>query len=306
MRLLCLVFPRLGIQLARRENPALAGRPTVLLAGDGEAALVALASVEATAAGIETGVTAARAGERCPAVAMVRDNAGECLDELEGIASILRARATTDVAMVSRDAVMVSLDGLDDRFAGETAAASALARLARSWTGLDVRAGVAGTVEGAIAAARTARRFPVICPASGPGQPLPMLPGSVAGRVSWGVEASLAGAGAKLETLLAKLQTVVEVHGLSFREVTIEVTRPSGSLVYRLGSGSPLHRATEARDLIFARLGSGALSGTTGIEVALGRLGPSVRVEPRRPAVATVHALTGPAVAVQRHLQLAS
>lgn len=306
MRLLCLVFPRLGIQLARREDPALAGRPIALLAVDGEAALVALASVEATAAGIETGVTAARARERCPAVAVVRDNAGECLDELEGIASILRARATTDVAIVSRDAVMVSLCGLDDRFAGEAAAAGALARLARSWTGLDVRAGVAGTVEGAMAAARTARRFPVICPSSGPGEALPMLSGNLAGRVSWGGEASVAEANAKLETLLAKLGTAVEVHGLSFREVTIEVTRPSGSLVYRLRSGAPLHRSAEARELILARLGAGALSGTTGIAVALDRMGPSVRVEPRRPAVAKMHALAGPAVPVQRHLQLAS
>lgn len=306
MRLLCLVFPRLGIQLARRENPALAGRPTILLAGDGEAALVVLASVEATVAGIETGMTAAEARERCPAVIVVRDNAGECLDELEGIASILRARATTDVAIVSRDAVAVSLRGLDDRFADEATAAGALARLARSWTGLDVRAGVAETVAGAMAAARTARRFPVVCPSSGPGQALPMLSSSVAGRVSWGVEASVAEAGAKLETLLAKLETAVEVHGLSFREVTIEVTRPSGAVAYRLRSETPLHRSAEARELILARLGAEALSGTTGIEVAFGRMGPSVRVEPRRPAVANVHTLTGPAVPVQRQLQLAS
>lgn len=306
MRLLCLVFPRLGIQLARREDPALAGRPTALLAGDGEAALVALASVEATAAGIETGMTAAQARDRCPAVTVARDNAGECLDELERIASILRARATTDVAIVSRDAVLVSLAGLEDRFADEMAAATALARLARSWTGLDVRAGAAGTVEGAIAAARTARRFPVSCPSSGPGQALPMLSGSIAGSVSWGVGASVGEAGARLEKLLAKLETAVEVQGLSFREVTMEVTRPSGSLAYRLPSGMPLHRAAEARELILARLGAGALSGTTGIEVALGRMGPSVRVEPWRPAVAKVHALAGPAVPIQRHLQLAS
>jgi nucleotidyltransferase/DNA polymerase involved in DNA repair len=306
MRLLCLVFPRLGIQLARREDPALAGRPTVLLAGDGEAALVAIASVEATAAGIETGMTAAQARDRCPAVTVARDNAGECLDELERIASILRARATTDVAIVSRDAVIVSLGGLEDRFADEMGAAAALARLARSWTGLDVRAGAAGTVDGAIAAARTARRFPVVCPSAGSGQALPMLSGSIAGSVRWGVGASVAEASARLEKLLAKLETAVEVHGLSFREVTIELTRPSGALAYRLRSESPLHRAAEARELILDRLGSGALSGTTGIEVALGRMGPSVRVEPWRPAVAKVHALAGPAVPIQRHLQLAS
>jgi hypothetical protein len=306
MRLICLILPRLGIQLARRLDPALAGRPTVLLAGDGEAALVSVASVEATAAGVEPGMTASEARERCPAVAVVRDNPGECLDELEGISSILRARATTDVAIVSRNAVIASLAGLEDRFANEEAAAGALARLARSWTGLDVRAGVAGTVDGAMAAARTARRFPVVCPSSAPCQALPMFSGNVAGRVRWGVEASVGEAGAKLETLLAKLETAVEVHGLSFREVTIEVVRPSGTLVYRLRSGTPLHGAAEARELILDRLGTGALSGTTGIQVALGRIGPSVRVEPRRPAVANVHTLAGPAVPVQRQLQLAS
>jgi hypothetical protein len=306
MRLLCLVFPRLGIQLARREEPALAGRPTVLLAGDGEAALVALASVEATAAGIETGMTAAQARERCPAVTVARDNAGGCLDELASIASILRARATTDVAIVSRDAVMLSLGGLDDRFADEAAAAGALARLARSWTGLDVRAGVAGTVEGAMALARTARRFPAVCRAQGEHEPLPVHPGRLAARVSWAGAKSGEDVRVKLEELLGKLETGLAVYGLSFREVTIEVTRPSGSLAYRLPSGTPLHGAADALELILARVGSGALSGAMGVEVAAGRIGPSVRVEPWRPAVANVHALAGPAVPVQRHLRLAS
>lgn len=306
MRLLCLVFPRLGIQLARREEPALAGRPTVLLAGDGEAALVALASVEATAAGIETGMTAAQARERCPAVTVARDNAGESLDELERIASILRARATPDVAIVSRDAVAISLRGLEDRFADEASAAASLARLARAWSGLDVRAGVAGTLDGAMAMARTSRRFPVVCRAHGQHEPLPAHPGRLAAKANWSGAKSAEEARLRLEALLGKLETALDVYRLSFREVTIRVTRPSGSLAYRLPSGTPLHRAADARELILARLGSGALSGATGIEVAVGRMGPSVRVEPWRPAVAQVHALAGPAVPIQRHLQLAS
>ncbi len=306
MRLLCLVFPRLGVQVARLKDPSLSGRPVVLLAGEGEGALVTVASVEATAAGVEAGMTASHARERCPAVAVVRDNAGECLDGLEAIASILRTRATTDVAIVSRDAVAVSLSGLDDRFDGEAAAAAGLARLARSWSGFDVRAGVAGSLDGAMAIARTARRFPAVCREEGAATGgLPLYPGTIAARASLAGVASAAEAGAKLDALLAKLETAIEVHGLSFREVTIEVMRPSVDRAYRLTSETPLHRAAEARALILSRLGPAVVAGASGLAVAARRIGPSVRVEPWRPA-AKVRALADAAAPVQRHLQLAS
>jgi hypothetical protein len=278
----------------------------VLLASDGEASLVTVASVEASAAGIERGMTASQAHERCPAAMAVRDNANACLDELERMASMLRMRATTDVAIVSRDALIVSLRGLDDLFPDEAAAATAIVRLARSWTGLDVRAGVADTAERATALARTARRFPAICQVTGPGEVLPALPDSLAGRMHWRGEADPEAAGDRLLGVLRKLEAAVEVHGLIFREVSLEVARPSGSLVYRLRCGVPLHGAAEAHQFILARLGTAVLSGATGVEVVLGRLGPAVRVEPWRPAVTRVHALAGPAVPVQRHLQLAS
>jgi hypothetical protein len=122
----------------------------------------------------------------------------------------------------------------------------------------------------------------------------------------WSGEATPEEAGDTLRRVLSKLEAAVEAHGLSFREVALEVVRPSGAVAYRLRSGSPLHGAAEAHQLILARLGKATLSGATGLEVVLGRLGPSVRVEPWRPARTRVHALAGPAVPVQRHLQLAS
>lgn len=280
MRTLCLLFPRLGIQLARRENPGLIGRPVGLITGDGDAGLVSVLSVEATAAGVETGMTPGQARERCPAIVFGRDNAGACLGELERMTSILHVRATTDVAIVSRDAVAIGLAGLGDRFSDETAAANALAQLARSWSGLDVRAGVGSTVEAALAAARMARRYPVVCPGDGPGEPLPVMPGEMSGssRLQPGQEWTRAGA------LLDRLATGLHVYGLSFREVLIEVEHTSGWTWVRVRSDPPLHTAEEALSLVRGRAGAGALAGASALRVSLTRLGPRVRVEPWRPA----------------------
>jgi hypothetical protein len=297
MRTLCLLFPRLGVQLARRENPGLTGRTVGLITGDGDTGLVSVLSVEATAAGVETGMTPGQARERCPAIVFVRDNAGACLGELERIASILHVRATTDVAIVSRDAVAIGLSGLGDRFSDETAAANGLAQLARSWSGLDVRAGVGSTVEAALAAARTARRYPVICPGDGPGEPLPVMQGELSGsvRLQPGQEWARAGA------LLDRLAMGLHVYGLSFREALIEVERPSGCTSLRVRSDAPLHTAAEALALVCGRAGAGALAGASALRLALMRLGPRVRVEPWRLAATR----RGPA-ARWRPLQLAS
>ncbi|HML98275.1 MAG TPA: hypothetical protein PKD75_07325 [Tepidiformaceae bacterium] len=298
MRTLCLLFPRLGIQIARREKPALQGRPVALISGDGDSGLISVVSVEAIAAGVETGMTPGQAAERCPAIVFERDNAGACLGELERMASILRVKATTDVAIVSRDALGVALGGLGGQFADETAAANALAQLARAWTGLDVRAGAGSTVEAALAAARTARRYPVVCPDDGSRQGLPVVPGEVSGfvRLRQGREWALAGA------LVERLALALEVYGLSFREVRIEVDRPSGTASMRIRSDAPLHGGTEALALIRGRAGAGALAGATALRVALGRVGPRVRVDPWRPAPMQ----SGHEPARWRPLQLAS
>jgi hypothetical protein len=55
MRVLCLLFPRLSIQLALQQRPGLAGRPVALIAGAGDSALVSAASTEAAARGWSPG-----------------------------------------------------------------------------------------------------------------------------------------------------------------------------------------------------------------------------------------------------------
>lgn len=91
MRILSLFLPRLGVQILRAARPELAGHPVGLLAGEGDGALLAAASVEATADGVEPGMTALQARQRCLGISFERDNARECLGRLEAVATLLRA-----------------------------------------------------------------------------------------------------------------------------------------------------------------------------------------------------------------------
>ncbi|MBK9544495.1 MAG: hypothetical protein IPO51_01305 [Dehalococcoidia bacterium] len=306
MRILSLFFPRLGVQILRATRPELAGHPVGLLAGEGDGALLAAASVEATADGVEPGMTALQARQRCPGISFERDNARECLERLEAVASILRTRATPDVAIVSRNSVAVSLDGLEGRFADEAAAAQALLVLARSWSGLDVRAAVASTVEEAECAARTARRFPVIReyrPAAGT-----MLPRRepVTVSVTWETPATAAAARLRLGNGLASLQPALDAYEQSFRAVRVEVERGACRSAFIARTSQPIHRIAEVLDLLRGRVEGGALDGVTALRVTLEQPGPSVSVAPWRAAVATMHQLAAPAVPVQRRLLRAS
>lgn len=306
MRLLALVLPRLGIQLARRADATLAGHPLALVAGDAEGALVALPSVEATAAGIETGMTLSQARQRVPALVVLPDNAGECLDALDDLASILRTNATTNVAIVSRDAIVVSLGGLETRFDGESGAANALARFARMWSGLDVRAGVAGTVEGALHAARTARRFPVICADAVESASMPAGREGLAARARWDAPQAASSVETRLARSLSTLESVMEEIPASYRTVKVELTRGRTTDRWSLKALRPIHTAAEAFDLIRARISANAMEGVTAFTVRLERPGPDVRVDPWRRPVATMHTLAGPAVPVQQRLRMAS
>ncbi|MGE3073251.1 MAG: hypothetical protein AB7N24_04095 [Dehalococcoidia bacterium] len=306
MRVLSLFFPRLGIQLARSATPSLAGRPLGLLAGEGDGALLAAVSVEATADGVEAGMTALQARQRCPGIALERDNARECLEQLEAVASILRTRTTSNVAIVSRNSVALSLSGLEVRFANEEAAASAISALARSWSGLDVRAGIASTLARAECAARKARRYPQIEPDAGVTQfELPRYE-PVTGRYAWETPASGPEVVSRINRLLGTMQPVIESAGRSFRNIRIEVEHGPYRSAMVLKGSQPLHRAAEASELVRSRIAELALAGTTAISVTLDAIGPSVSVEPWRATVATVHQLSGPAVPVQRRLLRAS
>ncbi len=306
MRLLALVLPRLGIQLARRADSSLIGRPVALVSGAGESALVALPSVEATAGGIETGMTLSQARERVPSLAAIPDNAGECLDALDDLASILRTNATTNVAIVSRDAIIISLQGLESRFDGESGAANALSRFARMWSGLDVRAGVAATADGAVHAARTARRFPVICSGSGPTERLPTAAEPLAARSRFDAPQSAAAVESRIARSLTALETVLEERPGSYRSVIVELSRGRSTDRWNLRATQPLHTAAEVFELVRSRISAHDLEGATAFAITLERPGPNVRVDPWRRPVATMHTLAGPAVPVQPRLRLAS
>lgn len=304
MRVLALFFPRLGIQILRGASPEHAGRPTGLLSGEGDGALLAAVSVEATASGVEPGMTALQARQRCPAIAFERDNAGACLDQLEAVAAILRTRATTSVAIVSRNAIALSLEGLESRFADEMAAAQGILALARSWSGLDVRAAVASSVDAAVCAASKARRFPVI--SDGPGGEI-ALPAyeSLSAAFAWDAPTTADLALARLGRMVASLRPVMAVYNQSYRSVRLEVERHGRSTAHVLRAREPFHLAEEAMALLRSRFG-GELEGATAIRVTLQGAGPAVSVEPWRAPVATVHELSAPAVPVQRRLLRAS
>lgn len=306
MRFLALAFPRLSIQLARADRPEFADRPFALLSGDGDAALLAAVSVEATAEGIECGMTALQARQRCPGILLERDNARECLERLEAIASILKTRATTSVAIVSRNAIALELDGIIGQFEDEAAAARSLLGFVRSWTGLDVRAGVASAVESAVCAAKTARRFPAVVP---PGDDTAAsLPRFEPLRASFEFAAP-AGAPSvrtRLASVIRGLQPLLDSYERSYRRVDVEVERGPQHEAVRLRAPEPLHRAGAILELLRTRIADTQLEGATAVRITLAEAGPSVAVAPWRAQVATLHQLAGPAVPVQRRLRLAS
>jgi hypothetical protein len=310
MRLLCLLFPRLGIQLARRRQPALQGRAVVTLAGEGDEALVSAASAEATAAGVVAGMLASAARVRLAGATFLDDNATECLDLLEGAASILRLRATPTVAIGGREHLFVDLCGLESRFPDEEIAAGHLAQLVRSWTGCDVRAGVGSTREGALEAARQARRLPVVSEEAVGGQPLPVAHEAepeLRASYSWQSPAQPIAVRARLVRMLGSLQTLLEARHESFREVSLELRHASGAAgTVTLHPSSPMHRAGEVLELLAGQAPDDVLAGVVGLALTLSRLGPDVRIEPVRRETRSAPVVESPIRPIQRRLLRAS
>jgi hypothetical protein len=305
MRFLALTFPRLGIQLLRAGSPEFSGRPVALLAGEGDTALVSAVSCEATKDGVEIGMTLAQARQRCPGLTFERDNARQCLEHLEAMASILRARATTSVAIVSRNALVVSLDGMENQFRDEMAAAQAVLGVARSWSGLDVRGAVAGDVASAMTAARTARRFPVVVPGeSAREEGLPRFE-DVSAVHTFTAPAAGSEAMGRLGRLAGTLQVLLSDSPRSYRRVVLNLERGAYRTQFTFRPEQVIHRPANAAELLRQRLSPSDLEGATRFELRLESAGPSVAVEPWRPASATMHQLP-PAVPVQRRLRLAS
>ena len=302
MRVLALHVPRIGVQLLRAADPAFCEKPVGLVAGDGDDALFTTVSCEATADGVDPGMTALQARQRCPALLLAPDNAAACLDALEHLASILRTRTTTNVAIVSRNAIALDLDGLLGRFADEGSAAQAILALARSWSGLDIRAAVASNLEAAVTAAARARRHPVLLELEADG---PALPVYAPVAVAYRAERPLAGemAEARIAKMLGSLRPLLEVQHQSYRAVRVELARGPYRTTFVIRAKSPLHNAAEAVALVRERV-RGELDGVTELRVTLERPGPEISVTPWRPQVARVHELSAPATPVQRRLLL--
>lgn len=297
MRILVLVVPRLSVQLARRRGELPATGPGATTQEVGGEAVVAVPSVEASAAGVQAGMSVEEARGRCPALATAAARPGEELGELDRMAGVLRVKATPDVAVVSREAVAVDLAGLGGRYVDERGAAEALAGLARAWLGLEVRAAVADTVEEGMQAARAARGRAVVCEARGGKGVLPRRDGiALRLRGAPGREGLTAG--------LERLGLVLAAHGASCRE--LEVTARLGDAVVRrrVRAERPLHRGHELAALLRPLFGE--LGGAAEAEVRALGLGPAVEVAPRRPEKAGPRRVAGPAVPVQRRLALAS
>ena len=288
MRLLCLHFPRLAIQLLRRDRPDLAGTPVVLVAGDGDNALVAALSAELSASAIAPGMLASAARARCPRASFLPDNAGDCLAALEEAASILRIRATPAVVVASREDLFVDLAGLGDRFPDEESAAVGIATLVRSWTGLDVRAGVGPTREAALAAARSALRQPMVEPVRDePTERLLVSPDpAFVARAEWPSPSGPVAVRARLARMLATFETVLTTRSESFRHLRLSLRDATGAeRTLTVASHEPLHHAAEALALLADQLHDVALSGVVAAELRLSRIGPSTRVEPVRAGV---------------------
>ena len=283
MRLLCLYFPRLASAIARKADDALAQRPVVLINGAGDAAVVASTSVEAATSGIRAGMPAQAARQRCPNAAFLTADPNGCLQVLEEAATILRLRATPNVAVVSGSHILVDLGGLESRFTDEAMAATRLASTVKAWTGVDVRAGVGSTPADARTAAESARRFPMIAPpkeeaeATHVGSQQPSR--SIAGGFAVAATCDAKGVRSQVVRLLGKLELLAEGREESFRRVRVEVERTEATETAILSARQPLNTAAEALALLAAHETEGLFEGARNVRVTLERLGPDMRPE---------------------------
>ncbi len=280
MRLLCLFFPRLPLQVGLRDRPHMRDRPVVWLSGHGDEALVAVASPSASSRYVIPGMSAGQAHQRCPRAIFLPDNPGECLEVLERVATILRLRATPLVAVGGRDHLFVDLEGV----AGEESAIAAnLASLARAWTGFEVRAGVAATRAGALEAARPARGLPVVLPPGRQAAEAPLEPFAereLSASAELPVTAGALVLRATIVRLLNGVQPLLDGRHESFRAIRLELETVEGPRSLTIQTGQPLHRTLDALDLLLGRPELADPGAARRVRVTLAHLGPDVRVRP--------------------------
>lgn len=281
MRIVCLWFPRLSLQLTLRNRPTLAGRPIVIVQGHGDAALVVDRCVVSANDGVLPGMPGVHARLRCPDAAFVPDNATDCLEELERLAGIIARRGDGRVEVAGRDHLFVAIDARDDDAAGTLA--RALVATARNWTGLEVRAGCAPGRADALDAARAARRGIVLVPGEAEPETIPPFrPEEIAGGTAspGGEPMTALAARAALVRLLSRLNRILEARRASYREASL-VIQSENPFEAKVRTGQPSHAAGDVLALLAgAGLTARDLDGATSIRVELKKLGPDVRVRP--------------------------
>ena len=279
MRVLCLYLPGLGMQLVARRRPELAGRPVVMLDGAGASATVVEARGALPGKATLTGIPAAQARARCPRAVFLPDNLGDCLDELERVAAVVSRQATPLVEVGGRSHVFVDLAGLDGRFASEVQAAERIAGLVSEWSGLAVRAGVAGARAEALEAARGARSGPMVVAPAGQLALDHERPIRGSGEVS-GSEALPPGTDAerareRLAALVARVTKLVTVSERGFRRLEITIEGAGATQQIRARSAVPVLDPARALALVAGPVSSTTFDGAARLSVTASGLVPS-------------------------------
>jgi hypothetical protein len=210
------------------------------------------------------------------------DNGGACLDEMERVARIARARATTRVEVGGRDHLFIAIDGEDAEHERELALR--LMGIIKAWADRPVRGGLSDTRQEALEAARSSRRGLLVTPprtgAGDAGAIGPLEERSLAVRQEFLQRLPGLGARATLGALLARAERLLEARGEGFRTVAVTVSCDGGTFHASGASPQPLHTAAEAMALLAPQLPAESLDGTASIEAVLGRLSPDIRVKP--------------------------
>ena len=210
---------------------------------------------------------------------------------------LLRTRATTNVAIVSRNAI-----AFRSRFGGtlrdEGLRGTGILALARSGPAGCPR-GSRGDIDEQPVRAHSPPLSVIIGRSECRGAPVDersfARPAGDSGSVASPIApAHMAGACSRCSMITPQLP----------RRTANLSTGLSSAVVFR--ASQPLHRAAEALELLRSRFERSRLEGVTAIRVTLELAGPGVAVEPWRAPVARVHQLTVPAVPVQRRLLRAS
>lgn len=227
MRLLCLYFPRLGVEIALRQSPHLDGRSVALLSQPGPDGHLTAVSAHAADRGLLPGMNAGEARRKDPTCVFLPDNTGAALDELERIASIIRLRATPLVEVGGAAHLFVDLASTTRLYPDEAAAARCLQQLAQAWSGLPVRAGAGSTRRLALAAAVAARLQPAIddSVAAAADEPAigPLAERTLAVAITLPGGSSEAEARERLGGALRRLQTILDARNEAFRALRVEI-----------------------------------------------------------------------------------